>query len=87
MTKSERLVLDRLVKSGAAGGFTFMAVTCWLLAFDAGLVASMIADSASMDILRPLIIGGALTKGTVIGATIGIAGLTRSASEAQRTVV
>ena len=87
MTESESLVVDRIVKSGAFGGFVFMALTCWMLAFDVASVASMIADSAKKGILAPLIVGGALTKGTVVGAAIGMAGLTRSASQSPTTGV
>ena len=83
----DMFVVDRIVKFGAFGGFVFMALTCWLLAFDVAFVASMVANSAAKDILAPLIVGGALTKGIVIGAAIGIAGLARGTSKARTTGV
>ena len=75
MTNSERPTLDRIVTCAAFGGFVLMALTSWVLAFDVASIASLTADSAKKDILAALIVGGALTKGAVIGAVIGAASL------------
>ena len=75
MTKSERLVISRIITFGAFGGFAFMALTSWMLAFDVASIATLIADTAKKDIIPALIVGGAITKGVVVGGAIGMASL------------
>ena len=87
MSESERLVMHRIVTFGALGGFAFMALTSWMLAFDVASIATLIADNAKNDILAALIIGGAITKGTVVGGTVAMASLPPETSKPRMTRV
>ncbi len=75
MTDRETLVLKRVVNCAVFGGFAFMALIGWMLAFDVASLASLTADAVRGDILTSLIIGGSLTKGVVAGGALGLASL------------
>ena len=83
MTASERMVVNRIVIFGALGGLVFMALIGWLLAFDVASIATLMADSANKDTLKGLIVGGAITKGIVAGAALGMASLGWGASRSR----
>ena len=87
MTDSERLVVNRLITFGAFGGFAFMALTSWIVAFDVASIATLIADTARRDIMPALIVGGAITKGVVVGGAIGMASLAWGISRPRLTRV
>lgn len=75
MTERETLILNRVVTCAAVGGFVFMALIAWLLAFDVASLASLTVDTVNRDILTALLIGGSITKGVVVGAAFGLASL------------
>ena len=85
MTNSEKMVVSRVVAFSAFGGFAFLALVGWFLAFDVASMASLIADTVKKDTLSTLIVGGAITKGVVVGGAIGMASLTLGASQPRIT--
>ena len=84
MTNSEKMVVSRVVAFSAFGGL-FLALVGWFLAFDVASMASLIADTVKKDTLSTLIVGGAITKGVVVGGAIGVASLTLGASQPRIT--
>lgn len=73
MSDQAQGIAQTVVTSAAVGGFAFLALAGWVLAFDVSSIATMIAGAADNDLLSALFIGGSLTKGAAVGTAIGLA--------------
>ena len=78
-------IVNRVVTCSAFGGLAFMALIGWILAFDVASIATLTADTAKKDILSALIVGGAITKGIVLGAAVGMVSPTWGRAKPSRT--
>lgn len=72
MTDHDQSLVQSVVTTAAVGGFVFIALAGWVLAFDVSAIATLIASAADRELLSALFIGGALTKGVVIGIAFGL---------------
>jgi hypothetical protein len=78
MSDHDQSVVQTVVTSSALGGFVFLALVSWVLAFDISSIATMIAGATENDLLSAVFIGGSLTKGATAGAAFGLALAARS---------
>lgn len=76
-------VVQTVIISAAIGGFVFMAIAGWFLAFDLSSIATLISGSAANSLMPGLLIGGSLTKGVTVGAAFGLV-LAASSSRIER---
>jgi hypothetical protein len=72
MVDDHQRIVQLVVNSAAIGGFMFVAMAGWVLAFDASSIATLIAGATEKELLSALFIGGSLTKGITIGTAFGI---------------
>ena len=73
MSDHDQRIVQTVVTSAAIGGFVFLAIVGWVLAFDISSIATLMAGATERDILSALFIGGSLTKGATVGAVLGLA--------------
>ena len=78
MSDHDQRVVQTVVTFAAVGGFVFLALVGWVLAFDISSIATMIAGAPEEDLLSALLIGGSLTKGATVGTAIGLASADRN---------
>ena len=72
MSDHDRRIVQTVVTSAAVGGFAFLALVGWVLAFDVSSIATMIDGAADNGLLSALFIGGSLTKGAAVGTAVGL---------------
>ena len=73
MSDHDQRIVQTVVTSAAIGGFVFLAIAGWVLAFDVSSIATMMAGATEQDTLSALFIGGALAKGATVGTVVGLA--------------
>lgn len=72
MPDRDQNTVQTVATSAAVGGFAFLALAGWILAFDISSIATMIAGATDNDLLSALFIGGSLTKGATAGTAFGL---------------
>jgi hypothetical protein len=85
MGHDDQRTVQTVVTCATIGGFAFMALVGWVLAFNVSSIATMIAGAAEQDLLSALMLGGSLTKGVTFGIALGLV-LTARKRRAQKTV-
>lgn len=73
MSDHDQRILQTAITSAAVGGFVFLALAGWVLAFDVSSIATMTAGATEKDLISALFIGGLLTKGATVAAAFGLA--------------
>lgn len=85
MQKEDSVVISQLIKYSIAGAFSAMVGVAAILVFDISSVGTLLS-SATNQLHANLFFGGAMLKGSLIGAALGSASLHRRSYRATHTI-